>query len=95
MVPANDHPESVWGEFRSSSWTRCDGAGASQPHGDDDQPCSEYWLAWAQYITGDRQNIGHPDQVFRRRFRTRQAAIANADQTWPLTDTTSESKRNT
>lgn len=39
--------EPLWREFRPSSWARIDLAGASQPHGPDDQPEAAYWLAWA------------------------------------------------
>lgn len=75
--------EPLWREFRPSSWTRSDGAGASQPHGPNDQPEAEHWLAWAPYITGVRSDVGHPAQVMRRRFKTKEAAMAHADKTWP------------
>ncbi|MBV4524372.1 hypothetical protein KVG88_30320 [Pseudomonas sp. SWRI74] len=76
-------PVPLWREFRPSSWTRTDGAGASQPHGWDDKPEADYWLAWAPYITGDRKDVGHPDKVMRRRFDTKEAAMKYADKTWP------------
>jgi hypothetical protein len=76
--------EPQWREFRPSSWTRSDLAGVSQPHGADDQPEAAYWLAWAPYITGDRSDPGHPDQVMRRRFKTKEAAMAHVDTTWPM-----------
>lgn len=75
--------EPLWGEFRPSSWTRRDMAAVAQPHGDDDQPCANYWLAWPPYITGDSNDIGHPHKIMRRRFRTKEAAMAYADKTWP------------
>lgn len=73
-----------WSKFRPSSWYRTDHASAAQPHGDDDRPSAEYWLAWPPYITGDRSDIGHPRNVMKHRFRTREAAMAYADKTWPL-----------
>lgn len=76
--------EPLWREFRPSSWTRSDLAGVSQPHGPDDQPEADYWLGWAPYITGDRNDPGHPDQVMRRRFKTKEAAMAHVDKTWPI-----------
>lgn len=77
-------PDSHWREFRPSSWTRSDLAGASQPHGPDDQPEADYWLGWSPYITGDRHDPGHPDNVMRRRFKTKEAAMSYVDKTWPL-----------
>ncbi|MEW5512004.1 hypothetical protein ABGT16_05225 [Pseudomonas asiatica] len=41
-------------------------------------------MAWAPYITGDRSDPGHPDQVMRRRFKTKEAAMAHVDKTWQL-----------
>lgn len=76
--------EPLWREFRPSSWTRSDMAGAAQPHGPDDEPEADYWLAWPPYITGDRHDPGHPRQVMRRRFKTKEAAMAHADKIWPL-----------
>lgn len=80
----NNTAPSTWKEFRPSSWYRSDMAGASQPHDDLDQPCADYWLGWPPYITGEKSDIGHPAQVMKRRFKTREAAMAYVDKTWPL-----------
>ncbi len=79
-----DSQTPTWREFRPSSWTRRDMAGAAQPHDENDQPEADYWLAWPPYITGDKSDIGHPSKVMRCRFRSREAAMAYADRTWPI-----------
>lgn len=76
--------ESRWSEFKPSSWSRRDLAGAAQPHDDQGEPCARYWLAWPPYITGDKNDPGHPSKVMRRRFQTREAAMQHVDKTWPL-----------
>lgn len=76
--------EPMWQRWRASSWSRSDLAGASQPHDDQGVPCGKYWLGWPPYITGDRSDVGHPDRVLRKRFKTPEAARAYVDKTWPL-----------
>lgn len=73
-----------WKEFRPSSWYRSDLAGASQPQDDSDQPCANYWLEGPPYFTCESSDIGHPSEVMTRRFKTREAAMAYVDMTWPL-----------
>lgn len=75
--------DSQWSEFKPSSWTRLDMAGAAQPHDETGNPCAAYWLGWPPYITGERSDAGHPDQVMRRRFKTKESAMAYVDKTWP------------
>jgi len=73
-----------WREFRPSSWTRSDMASAAQPHDSNDEPEADYWHAWPPYITGDKSDVGHPSRVMRRRFKTKEAAMAYADRIWPI-----------
>ncbi|NRC34036.1 hypothetical protein [Pseudomonas aeruginosa] len=80
MSEQNPH----WREFRPSGWTRSDMAGAAQPHGSNDEPEADYWHAWPPYITGDKSDLGHPSRVMRRRFKTKEAAMAYADRIWPI-----------
>ncbi len=75
---------SAWYRFRSSSWYRADEAVAAQPHGDDGEPSASYWLAWPPYLALDPQDPHHWTRVLRRRFRSREAAMAFIDRTWPL-----------
>ena len=76
--------EPSWSQFLPSSWSRSDMAGVAQPHDDEGRPTASYWLAWAPYFTGDTTDPGHHTQVFRRRFRSKDAAMAYVEKTWPL-----------
>jgi len=76
--------EPRWSQFLPSSWSRSDMAGVAQPHNDEGKPTASYWLAWAPYFTGDTTDPGHHTQVFRRRFRSKEAAMAYVERTWPL-----------
>jgi hypothetical protein len=78
-----DMTEPLWREFRPSAWVRSDGAAAAQPHGLDDHPEADYWHALPSYITGDRPDVGHLAQVMRRRFKSKEAAMAYVDKAWP------------
>ncbi|WP_413616434.1 hypothetical protein MRB56_09205 [Halomonas cupida] len=73
-----------WHKHFESSWHRSDLAGASMLHDEEGNVTSNYWLAWPPYITDDTSDVGHPSKVMRRRFKTREAAMAYVDKTWPL-----------
>ncbi|WP_417329188.1 hypothetical protein [Halomonas cupida] len=73
-----------WHKHFESSWYRDDHAGASKPHDDNGNVEGNYWLAWPPYITDDTSDIGHVSKVMRRRFKSREAAMAYVDKTWPL-----------
>jgi hypothetical protein len=75
-----------WSQFLPSSWSRSDMAGVAQPHDDEGKPTASYWLAWAPYFTGDRSDPGHHSNVFRRRFHSKEAAMAYVEKTWPLAE---------
>jgi len=81
-LPLRGEPR--WSQFLPSSWSRSDMAGVAQPHDDEGNPTASYWLAWAPYFTGDTTDPGHHTQVFRRRFRSKEAAMAYVERTWPL-----------
>ncbi|MGQ7286034.1 hypothetical protein ACUN7Z_00615 [Vreelandella venusta] len=73
-----------WHEFFPTSWFRSDHAGAAMPHDEDGNVTGNYWLAWPPYITDDKEDPGSLEKVLRRRFKTREAAMAYVDKTWPL-----------
>ncbi len=73
-----------WHRHFDTSWFRTDLAAAAMPHDEDDNVTGNYWLAWPPYVTDDESDPGHYTKVFRRRFRTREAAMAHVDKTWPL-----------
>jgi hypothetical protein len=75
--------EPIWREFRPSVWGRREGAGAAQSHGPDDKPGAGYWHALPPFITRDRPDVGDLAQVMRRRFKSKETAMAYADQFWP------------
>lgn len=69
----------MWCYWRPSSFHRRDHASVFQPHGDDDQPCALYWLASPPWF-GDKEEDA---AVYRRRFKTPEAAMRFADKNWP------------
>jgi len=73
-----------WHKHLESSWFRSDMAAASQPHDVDGNVTADYWLAWPPYVTDNTADPAHHSNVLRRRFKTRERAMAHADKTWPL-----------
>jgi len=73
-----------WHKHLESSWLRSDLAAAAKPHNEEAVVTGDYWLAWPPYVTENTADPAHHDNVLRRRFKTREAAMAYVDKTWPL-----------
>lgn len=73
-----------WHKHLESSWFRSDLAAAAKPHDENANVTGDYWLAWAPYVTANAADPAHHDNVLCRRFKTREAAMAYVDKTWPL-----------
>lgn len=73
-----------WHKHFDTSWFRSDGACAAMPHDHHDNVTGNFWLAWGPCLSLNPDDEDSAQQVMRRRFKTREAAMAHVDKTWPL-----------